>query len=269
MKINKEYIISPSALSYLCNHCQYLIQNHELYNKNISAGITQTLDGIEKEYFLGDCRKIDKNLPKGETIDPFNNYFFSKILTDKDGRTYRFKGKGDAIIKFDDGECGIIDYKTSKYKANPNKKDYFKEKDLQKKIDEYANQLHAYYLLYSNLETDKDFLREQYQKSYPKSKEPKITEGVNKVLDKIKRITVSKPKIFGLVFIYPEDTDLKKGIKVNFSFKFCEVPIDLEGFENKMTNYMKMLHDKTPPLPPKECGCFMHKYFYDPRKLKY
>ena len=74
---NKEYIISPSALSYLCNHCQYLIQNYELYNKSISAGITTTLDGIEKEYFLGDCKKIDKNLPKGETIDPYNNSFFS------------------------------------------------------------------------------------------------------------------------------------------------------------------------------------------------
>ena len=266
---NKEYIISPSALSYLCNHCQYLMQNHELVNKGISAGITQTLDGIEKEYFLGDCRKIDKNLPKGETIDPFNNYFFSKILTDKDGRIYRLKGKADAIIKFDDGEYGIIDYKTSKFKANPNKKDYFKEKNLQEKIDEYNPQLHAYYLLYSNLETNEDFLRKQYQKSYPTSKEPKITIGVNKVLDKIKRITISKPKIFGLVFIYPEDTDLKKSIKVNFSFKFCKVPIDLEGFKNKMTNYMKMLHNKTPPLPPKKCGCFMHKYFYDPKKLKY
>ena len=176
---NKEYIISPSALSYLCNHCQYLIQNYELYNKSISAGITTTLDGIEKEYFLGDCKKIDKNLPKGEVIDPYNNSFFSKILTDKDGRTYRFKGKADAIIKFDDGEYGIIDYKTSKFKANPNKKDYFKEKNLQEKIDEYNPQLHAYYLLYSNLETNEDFLRKQYQKSYPTSKEPKITIGVN------------------------------------------------------------------------------------------
>ena len=62
MKKNKEYIISPSALSYLCNHCQYLLQNYELYNRSISAGITTTLDGIEKEYFLGDCKKINKDL---------------------------------------------------------------------------------------------------------------------------------------------------------------------------------------------------------------
>ena len=65
--------------------------------------------------------QIDKNQPKGETIDPYNTSFHSKILTDNDGRTFRLKGKGDAIIKFDDGECGIVDYKTSKFKANLNK----------------------------------------------------------------------------------------------------------------------------------------------------
>ena len=77
---NKEYVISPSALSYLCNHCQYLIQNYELYNKSISAGITTTLDGIEKEYFLGDCKKIDKNLPKGEVIIP-NPFGFPFLIS--------------------------------------------------------------------------------------------------------------------------------------------------------------------------------------------
>ena len=46
---NKEYIINPSALSYLCNHFYYLKQNYDLQNQSISAGITSTLDGIEKK----------------------------------------------------------------------------------------------------------------------------------------------------------------------------------------------------------------------------
>ena len=59
---NKEYIINPSALSYFCPHCEYLKQNYNLVNKSISAGITGELDGIEKHFFLGDCRKITNYL---------------------------------------------------------------------------------------------------------------------------------------------------------------------------------------------------------------
>ena len=78
----KEYTINPSALSYLCNHCAYLKQNFDLSNDTISAGITSTLDGIEKDYFLGDAKKIDESLDKGETIDPYNVTFYSKTLFD-------------------------------------------------------------------------------------------------------------------------------------------------------------------------------------------
>ena len=62
-KLNKtkEYILNPSSLSYLCYHCQYMRQNHELYNSSISAGITQTLDGIQKNIFLEIVLKLIKN----------------------------------------------------------------------------------------------------------------------------------------------------------------------------------------------------------------
>jgi len=46
------FTISPSELSYLCNHCAYIGKNFNLYPKMISAGVTQTLDSMEKEYFL-------------------------------------------------------------------------------------------------------------------------------------------------------------------------------------------------------------------------
>ena len=88
--------------------------NYDLQNQSISAGITSTLDGIEKNYFLGDSKKINDSITGGTTIDPYNNTFFSKTLFDKKNRPYRIKGKGDGIIKFEDGSCGIIDYKTSK-----------------------------------------------------------------------------------------------------------------------------------------------------------
>ena len=113
---NKEIVLTPSSLSYLCSHCLYMKQNYGLQNNSISAGITGTLDGIEKNYFLGNNNKIDESLKPGQIIDPLNEYFYSKILYDNKERPFRIMGKGDAIIKFDDGSCGIIDYKTSKFK---------------------------------------------------------------------------------------------------------------------------------------------------------
>ena len=268
---NKEYIINPSALSYFCPHCEYLKQNYNLVNKSISAGITGELDGIEKDFFLGDCRKIDKNLPKGETIDPFNIYFYTKILYDKKERPFRIMGKGDAIIKFEDGTSGIIDYKTTKFEKNKNnKKDYFTKEKLQEKIDMYNPQLHAYFMLYSNLETDKSFLKQVHMKRYPRSKDlSKISEAVDRNLERIKEIAVKNAKIFGLVFIYPKNSELNESIKVNFNYKFFEVPIEMDKFKDKITNYLEVMHEKNPPPPPDTCDkCLMHKYFYDPKKLE-
>lgn len=265
----KEYIINPSALSYLCNHCAYLKQNFDLSNETISAGITSTLDGIEKDYFLGSSKKIDESLDNGETIDPYNVTFYSKTLFDNKKRPFRIKGKGDAIVKFEDGSCGIIDYKTSKFKKNTSKKsDAFKSSDLQKKINEYDPQLHAYYLLYSNLETDFEFLKSIYTSKYPRSKEPKITEGVNRTLNRIKEISVDQAKIFGLVFVYPEESIFTDGINVKFSHKFEKVEINMKKFLEKITVYLDMLYEKNPPKPPSECGCHMHKFFYDEKKLR-
>ena len=54
------------------------------------------------------------------------------------------------------GHKVLIDYKTSKFKEK-NGGNY--RSDLLKKVKEYSHQLHCYALLYSNLETDKEFLK--------------------------------------------------------------------------------------------------------------
>ncbi len=50
MKAPKVYIISPSELSYRCDHCAHLKHNYELQNKGVSAGITGELDSIQKKW---------------------------------------------------------------------------------------------------------------------------------------------------------------------------------------------------------------------------
>ena len=272
---NKEIVLTPSSLSYLCSHCLYMKQNYNLQNSSISAGITGTLDGIEKNFFLGDSNKIDESLKPGQVIDPLNEYFYSKVLYDNKERPFRLMGKGDAIIKFDDGSCGIIDYKTSKFKKK-NSKDYtFNDSKLKHKVDEYDPQLHSYFLLYSNLETDIEFLKERYKKRYPRSIDPaKINAGAEKNLEKIKQISISdKPSLFGLVFVYPEEElpvgkiNLEKGFSVPFSYKFEKVKIDIDNYLNKITKLIDMLSLKEPPHPPENCGCNLYKYFYDKKKL--
>ena len=243
----KTYVISPSELSYICNRCAYLGKNFNLYPHRIAAGVTQTLDGMEKDFFIGDAKKIDKSLNHGEVFDPFNISFFSKVLEDNKKRPFRLKGKGDAIIKFKDGSCGIIDYKTSKFKEN-NGKDY--KKELGKKVLEYTPQLHGYSMLYSNLETDQKFLAENSRATKP----DKIKESVRNTLSKIKTIEVKKTSLLGLVFIYPEKLLNEKNIIIDFSYRFEPVDYDIETFKGLITEFLDMLHNPKFPEATKDCG---------------
>lgn len=272
MKENDAYIISPSELSYICYHCSYLKQNYDLYNSSISAGITTTLDGIEKKYFLGDSKKISQDLPNGELVDPYNIVFHSKILKDNQGRKFRIKGKCDALIRFSDGSSGIIDFKTSKFKqAEGDKKSKFTKEDLQTKINEYDPQLHAYSLLYSNLETDIDYLAE---KSTAKTQEAKV-KSANIKLEKIKNISIKEAKTLGIVFIYPEEVMESNRLGVYFSHQYEPVKINMKNFMNLITKFISNLYQENPPPIPDSCGlpgygkkCLAHKFFYDEAKLK-
>ena len=256
--MKKTYIISPSELSYICNRCSYLGKNYQLYPGMISAGVTQTLDGMEKNYFLGDAKKIDKSLKDGEVIDPYNISFFSVVLNDNKKRPFRLKGKGDAIIKFKDGSSGIIDYKTSKFKEK-NGKDYSKQ--LNKKVLEYTPQLHGYSKLYSNLETNDKFLAENSRASKPDS----IIKSVKETKSKIDKINITKTTLLGLVFVYPEELLNKDNISINFSHKFVRVDYDDKNFMKLITEYLDMLH--SPKIPKISNVCETCSYLVNGGKL--
>ena len=59
----KTFIISPSELSYICNHCSY-IKNYEIEPDSISAGVTQTLDSFEKNTLWVMLKKFIQILKK-------------------------------------------------------------------------------------------------------------------------------------------------------------------------------------------------------------
>ena len=278
---NKVYIISPSALSYKCDHCLYLKHHFKLENRGVPVGVTQPLDIKEKQFFITHGTKaIDPELPNGEVIDPGNTTFSSIKFKDLKKREFRIRGKGDGIIRFDDGTCGIIDYKTSKFKKNHSKDYSFKSEDLEKKIKEYTSQLHAYTMLYENLETDNNFLKNDYKDWYKKTfkKTPtlqKQNEGARKLEIKARNTIIKNTKLLGLVFIYPEySSPLTNGghqIGISFSYSFCKVDMDMKKFIKMITDHIDMLEETDPPKAPSDCGaknCGMHKFFYDEKKLK-
>ncbi len=269
----EKYIINPSELSYICNHCAHLKHNYGLEDKGISAGITGELDSLEKNFFLGDVKKLDTSIPKGKIIDADhkNESFVSKILFDNKKRPFRIKGKGDALILFDDKTHGIIDYKTSKFK---DKKGKNYNKELSKKINEYIGQLHCYDLLYSNLETEKNYL-ESIDKGVAMGwPEKTIKKRVDEKIEHIKKISIKKTSLLGLVFVYPEKIIDNKLLNINFSFEYKNVEYNPSKFIDSLTSYIDKLDEKSPPPIPNECKnpkasqhCYMHSHFYEQKKL--
>ena len=272
--MTQEYTINPSELSYKCDHCAHLKHNFGLEDRGISAGITGELDTIEKQYFLGPTKKISQDIPEGEVIDAdhLNMSFQSKILKDNKGRSFRIKGKGDALIKFKDKSHGIIDYKTSKFK---DKKTGVRNKFLEKGIKEYSLQLHCYDLLFSNLEKDKNSVANSIKERFPKWGEEAINKHTENRLNKISEITIKDTSMLGLVYVYPEKLVEGKSLLVDFSFSFEKVKYDPEYFKEFLTQYIDNLEKPFPPDIPDKCKdnkqrqhCFMHSFFYDENKLK-
>ena len=270
----EKYIINPSELSYKCDHCAHLKHNYDLEDRGISAGITGELDSIEKQFFLGSTKKISKNIPDGEVIDPdhLNMSFKSKILKDNKGRSFRISGKGDALIRFKDNTSGIIDYKTSKFK---DKKTGKRNKFLDNGIKEYGLQLHCYDLLFSNLEDDEEFIKKSIEERHPRWGADAINKHTYNRLQKISEINIKKVSLMGLVYIYPEKLINGDSILVDFSYSFEKVNYEPQKFLNFLTEYFENLEKPFPPEVPQKCKdlkekqhCIMHAFFYDQKKLK-
>ena len=45
--------------------------------------------------------------------------------------------------------------------------------------------------------------------------------------------------------------------------------LDIENFMSKITEFIDMLNKDSPPKPPIDCKCHMHKFFYNEQALKY
>ena len=89
------------------------------------------IDDLCKKYFEGkETKELSHLLPDGK-VHFGDRWVQSKILIDsQSGRKCVIRGKTDTVIKFNNGEYGIVDFKTGFVKAE--------------NIEFYSKQLHAY-----------------------------------------------------------------------------------------------------------------------------
>ena len=127
--------LSPSSLDYQpkCPRCFYLDKVYNIKTKNFPPPVFSRFDVLQKGYFLDkNTSDLTSQLPSGKFFldGELPGKILSETLEDKKGRKFKLGGIPDLVIKFDNNEFGIIDFKTTKFSAD--------------KCDNYKYQLEAY-----------------------------------------------------------------------------------------------------------------------------
>ena len=117
--------ISPANINYedrRCDRCTGESYNGEHWPKGLFAGIFAKLDSQQRRYFSGrSTADIDSSLPAG-VIENGGRVESAPISVGSVDFTLR--GNMDALIRFDDGTVGVVDYKSTT--ANPDLADAYR-----------------------------------------------------------------------------------------------------------------------------------------------
>jgi hypothetical protein len=111
------YKLSPSDLTFAWNECKccfYLKVKHNIVLRTAFPGIFGKMANLTSGYYHGKpAREIHKDLPPG--ILKYREQFVRSTTISISGALSQcyIYGRFDAVIEFEDGSYGIIDYKTS------------------------------------------------------------------------------------------------------------------------------------------------------------
>ncbi len=111
------YKLSPSDLTFLwngCKHCFYLKVKHNISYRGVFPGIFGKMSNLTSNYYHeGSSEIISPDLPPGRLILKEKFVRSSPIsFPGLDVGAY-ISGRFDAVIEFEDGSYGVVDYKTS------------------------------------------------------------------------------------------------------------------------------------------------------------
>jgi hypothetical protein len=127
--------LSPSDLTFLwdeCPRCFYLKHIHKIMRPAAPfPSVFGAIDRLMKAHFAGrPASEIDPSLPAG--IISVSEKWVESIPIELAGHRLSvfIRGKTDAMLSFDDGSFGVVDFKTSEPKPS--------------QIPFYSRQLHAY-----------------------------------------------------------------------------------------------------------------------------
>ena len=140
-KENEIITLSPSSLDYQpnCPRCFYLDKKFNIKTKNFPPPVFNKIDSIQKNYFYNkNTKDLHKELPSGVFFqeNELPSKIVSTILKDIKGRKFKLLGIPDLVIKFNNNEFGIIDFKTTKISST--------------KSNSYKYQLEAYAQIFEN-----------------------------------------------------------------------------------------------------------------------
>jgi len=111
------YKLSPSSLTFdwdSCKYCFYLRVKHGIYVSGIFPGIFGRMANLTSQFYLGKpTSEISPRLPSGVVKMREGFVKSTEIKVPGAASGCYLSGRFDALIQFDDGTFGIIDYKTS------------------------------------------------------------------------------------------------------------------------------------------------------------
>jgi len=115
------YKISPSDLTFSwdeCKYCFYLKVKHNIVLRGVFPGIFGRMANLTSQFYIGrPSSDISPTLPPG-FVKMREGWVRSApiAVTGAVSECY-IKGRFDAVLEFEDGTYGIVDYKTSEAKA--------------------------------------------------------------------------------------------------------------------------------------------------------
>jgi hypothetical protein len=114
------YKISPSDLTFGwdgCHYCFYMKLKHGIVLRGIFPGMFSRMAGMTSGYYQGkSTAEISPTLPPGR-VTLSEKWVQSEPISPPGAASQCYiKGRFDAVMAFDSGEYGIIDYKTAEAK---------------------------------------------------------------------------------------------------------------------------------------------------------
>lgn len=111
------YKLSPSDLTFSwdeCKYCFYLKVKHNIVLRSTFPGMFGKMANLTSEFYQDrPAKEISPTLPSG-TVKYREKFVKSAPITIPGAASQCYiNGRFDAVIKFEDGTYGIVDYKTS------------------------------------------------------------------------------------------------------------------------------------------------------------